>query len=67
MDDSNQTRTLNFAPLIQQVVNSNGIEGYSVDFINQGLSDTGVILLVECWLDKFRDNFKDPIKEGIVF
>jgi hypothetical protein len=31
---------------------------------NTGIPDAEVILLVETWLDKIRENFKQPIKDG---
>ena len=66
MDDPNET-PVNFALRIRRIVNSDGIEEYDLKFINQGMLDTEVIVLLECWLEKFKDHFKDPIKEGIVF
>jgi len=61
-----QERVVNFALLIQQVMDAKGIT-YNIQAQNQGIADSEVILLVESWLEAVKDNFKNNVKSGLVF
>ena len=65
-DIKDKERTLNFALLVQQIIGVEGIK-YNIQSQNQGISDTDIILIVECWLEKVKDNFKKGIKDNIFF
>ncbi|MBS3095986.1 hypothetical protein J4480_00940 [Candidatus Woesearchaeota archaeon] len=36
-------------------------------FHNEGIPDAEVILLAEAWLERMKENFKQPIKDGFTF
>jgi len=65
-DDKNKEYIMNFALLIQQTISSKGIE-YRMESQNQGISDSQIILMVETWLDKIKERFKDNISNGMMF
>ncbi|HEY9704087.1 MAG TPA: hypothetical protein V6C58_16675 [Allocoleopsis sp.] len=58
--------TKNFALLIRQTKDSKGLR-YDIRSENQGISDAEIILLVESWLEKVKENFKNNIKSGMQF
>ncbi len=64
-DNETKERILNFALLIQQKIDSKGIS-YSITSQNQGIQDSEVLLIVESWLEKVKDNFKGNIKNSIM-
>ncbi|HYD03849.1 MAG TPA: hypothetical protein VEC16_06155 [Alphaproteobacteria bacterium] len=64
--NSMEEDTKNFALLIRQSKDAKGIK-YEIRSENQGISDTEIILIVESWLEKVRENFKSNIKSGIQF
>ena len=64
--DQDKERIINFALLLQQIVNAEGIK-YSITSQNQGIPEADIILIVEAWLEKMKDNFKDRFKKSMVF
>ena len=55
-----------FALAITQRVNSStGQVDVNIASKNDGINDSDVFLLVECWLEKVKDNLKSKIKDSI--
>lgn len=52
---------VNFALLIKQVVDHDGIK-YHVESQNQGVPDSEVILIVESWLEQVKNKYKSKFK-----
>ena len=50
-----------FALLIRQEKKDDGSTQMMVKSENQGIPDSEVILIVEAWLEKVKDHFKDKI------
>lgn len=56
----------NFALAITQKINKKtGEAQLSIESKNSGMSDIEVFFLVECWLEKCRNNIKDKVKDAI--
>ena len=64
--DKGEERVMNFALLIQQTVGKKGIN-YHIRSENQGILDSEIILLVESWLEKIKDSYKNRIKDSMMF
>lgn len=68
-DDGNgkdKERSVNFALLIQQSITAKGLQ-YHVESQNQGMADSEIILIVEAWLEKVKENFKGKFKDNLNF
>ena len=61
--DSSKEIVLRFGLLIDKIVKDNTMR-FEIKSNNTGIPDAEVILLVETWLEKIKDNFKQPIKDG---
>ena len=61
--DSSKEIVLRFGLLIDKIIKDNTMR-FEIKSNNTGIPDAEVILLVETWLDKIKDNFKQPIKDG---
>ncbi len=64
--DKNKESVMKFALLIQKNKNAQGIET-RIESQNQGIANSEVLLTIEAWLEKAKENFKNPIKEGLFF
>ena len=64
--DSSKETVLRFVLLIDKIIKDNTMR-FEIKSNNTGIPDAKVILLVETWLDKIKDNFKQPIKDGFSF
>ena len=61
--DSSKEIVLRFGLLIAKIIKDNTIR-FEIKSNNTGIPDAEVILLVETWLDKIKENFKQPIRDG---
>lgn len=61
--DSSKEIVLRFGLLIDKIIKDNAMR-FEIKSNNTGIPDAEVILLVETWLDKMKENFKQPIKDG---
>ena len=61
--DSSKEIVLRFGLLIDKIIKDNTVR-FEIKSNNTGIPDAEVILLVETWLDKMKENFKQPIKDG---
>ena len=52
--------------LIDKIIKDNTMR-FEIKSNNTGIPDAEIILLVETWLDKMKENFKQPIKDGFSF
>jgi hypothetical protein len=52
-----------FGSKIEKIIKGRNMR-FQISFLNEGIPDAEVILLVETWLDKTKENFKQPIKDG---
>lgn len=59
--------SLSFALLIQKQIRNDGTGTIHVESRNQGVPDAEVFLIVEAWLEKMKDNFKNNITKGMMF
>ena len=64
--DSSEEIVLRFGLLIDKIIKDNTMR-FEIKSNNTGIPDAEVILLVETWLDKMKENFKQPIKDGFSF
>lgn len=64
--DSSKEIVIRFGLLIDKVIKDNTIR-FEIKSNNSGIPDAEVILLVETWLEKMKENFKQPIKDGFTF
>ena len=64
--DSSKEIVLRFGLLIDKIIKDNIIR-FEIKSNNTGIPDAEVILIVETWLDKIKDNFKQPIKDSFSF
>ena len=64
--DSSKEIVLRFGLLIDKIIKDN-IMRFEIKSNNTGIPDAEVILIVETWLDKIKDNFKQPIKDSFSF
>ena len=59
--------TLKFVLAIQQTFAPEGFIALRIESQNEGISDSDVILIVETWLDKVKEQFKKKITDGMAF
>lgn len=57
----------NFALLIRQEKKDDGSTQMMVKSENQGIPDSEVILIVEAWLEKVKEHFKNKIMGEVDF
>ncbi len=65
-EDKDEKRIIKFALLIQLIVQGNKIN-YEIRSENEGIADSEIILIVESWLDKVKENYKNKIKDSLMF
>lgn len=65
-DPPDEGQSANFALLIRQNLTPQGVT-YNIQSQNQGIPEPTIILLVECWLEKVKDQFKGGVKDNIFF
>ena len=71
MDDSDKTDSskeiiLRFGLKIDKVVKGKDLQ-FKIASHNEGIPDAEVILIIETWLEKIKENFKQPLKDGFNF
>lgn len=59
--------TINFALMIRKRVGPDGGNEMHIETRNQGIPDPEVMLIIEAWLERARENFKKPIKDNMKF
>ena len=64
--DSSEEIVLRFGLKIDKIIKGKNIR-FQIVFHNEGIPEAEVILLAEAWLEKIKDNFKQPIKDGFSF
>jgi len=64
--DSSKEIVLRFGLLIDKIIKDDTMR-FEIKSNNSGIPDAEVILIVETWLDKIKENFKRPIKDGFTF
>ncbi len=64
--DSSKEIVLRFGLLIDKIIKGDTMR-FEIKSNNTGIPDAEVILLVETWLEKMKDNFKQPVKDGFTF
>jgi len=64
--DSSEEIVLRFGLKIDKIIQGKNIQ-FQIVFHNEGIPEAEVILLAEAWLEKIKDNFKQPIKDGFSF
>ena len=67
-DRSNSSKeiVLRFGLLIDKIIKDNTIR-FEIKSNNSGITDAEIILLIEAYLEKIKENFKQPIKDGFTF
>ncbi len=67
-DRSNSSKeiVLRFGLLIDKIIKDNTIR-FEIKSNNSGIPDAEIILLIEAYLEKIKENFKQPIKDGFTF
>lgn len=61
---TDKERIIKFALMIQQKLTSKGIET-KIQSQNEGINDAAVILIIESWLKKVKENFQNNITGGM--
>lgn len=64
--DSTPPTTLRFGFLIEKKIEGK-VQELSIQTDNQGIPEAEVILIIQAWLEKFSDLYKDKIKENLNF
>lgn len=64
--DSSEEIVMRFGLKIYKITKGKNVQ-FKVGSHNEGIPDAEVILLVEAWLEKVKENFKQPIKAGFSF
>ena len=64
--DSSKESVLRFGLKINKVIKGKNVQ-FQIASHNEGIPDAEVILIVETWLDKIKENFKQPINDGFTF
>ena len=64
--DSSEEIVLRFGLLIDKIIKNNTIR-FEIKSNNSGIPDAEVILIIESYLEKIKENFKQPIKDGFSF
>ncbi len=65
-NDSSKEIVLRFGLLIDKIIKGDAMR-FEIKSNNTGIPDAEVILLVETWLEKMKENFKQPVKDGFTF
>ena len=67
-DRSNSSKeiVLRFGLLIDKIIKDNTMR-FEIKSNNSGIPDAEIILLIEAYLEKIKENFKQPIKDGFTF
>ena len=65
-NDSSKEIVLRFGLLIDKIIKGDTMR-FEIKSNNTGIPDAEVILLVETWLEKMKENFKQPVKDGFTF
>ena len=67
-DRSNSSKeiVLRFGLLIDKIIKDNTIR-FEIKSNNSGIPDAEIILLIEAYLEKIKENFKQPIKDVFTF
>ena len=64
--DSSEETVLRFGLKIDKIIKGKNVR-FQIAFHNEGVPDAEVILLIEAYLEKIKENFKQPIKDGFSF
>ena len=64
--DSSKEIVLRFGLKIAKVIKGKNVR-FQIASHNEGIPDAEIILLIEAYLEKIKDNFKQPIKDGFSF
>ena len=64
--DSSEEIVLRFGPKINKVIKGKNVQ-FQIASHNEGVPDAEVILIIESYLEKIKENFKQPIKDGFSF
>ena len=64
--DSSEEIVLRFGLLIDKIIKNNTIR-FEIKSNNSGILDAEIILIIESYLEKIKENFKQPIKDGFSF
>ena len=64
--DSSEEIVLRFGLLIDKIIKNNTLR-FEIKSNNSGIPDAEVILIIETYLEKIKENFKQPIKDGFSF
>ena len=54
-------KEVSFALLIRHIYSQEGAD-LKIESFNQGVPDAEVVLIVEAWLERHKDSFKEKIK-----
>ncbi len=66
-ESGDKERTVNFALLIRATISKDNKITFQMESQNQGIADSEIILAVEAWLDKVRENHKKRITDSLRF
>ena len=64
--DSSEEIVLRFGLKINKVIKGKNVQ-FQIASHNEGVPDAEVILIIESYLEKIKENFKQPIKDGFSF
>ena len=64
--DSSKESVLRFGLKINKVIKGKNVQ-FRIASHNEGIPDAEVILIIESYLEKLKENFKQPIKDGFSF
>ena len=63
---SSKEIVLRFGLKIAKVMKGKNVQ-FQIASHNEGIPDAEIILIIEAYLEKIKDNFKQPIKDGFSF
>lgn len=63
--DSPKT-TLRFGLKVDKIMEGKNVQ-FKIGSQNEGIPDAEIVLIVEAWLERVKENFKQPIKDGFTF
>ena len=64
--DNSEEIVLRFGLKVDKIIKGKNVRS-QICFHNEGIPDAEVILLAEAWLERMKENFKQPIKDGFTF
>ena len=64
--DSSKENVLRFGLKINKLIKGKSVQ-FQIASHNEGIPDAEVILIIESYLEKIKENFKQPIKDGFSF